>query len=196
MNPQAPILNALIKLHKETKPIRPVVDYRCAPTYKVAKFMARWHKQNMNLPYTFYVNISSQGAQEIIKIKPIQSYKMITLDITSLHTNIPSLEKLSIIKTKLLNSTQGNLEQLEQIYNLLQITIKQNYYKVNDTVWLQKDGTPMGSPISSILAEVFLQEIESKYYTDMLKNRHIVYLARYVDDIFIIFMPPTPQQSK
>jgi hypothetical protein len=26
MNPQAPILNALIKLHKETQPIRPVVN--------------------------------------------------------------------------------------------------------------------------------------------------------------------------
>jgi hypothetical protein len=45
----------------------------------------------------------------------------------------------------------------------------------------------VGSPISSILAEVFLQEIESKYYPDMLKNRHIAYLARYVNDIFITF---------
>jgi hypothetical protein len=32
MNPQAPKLNGLIKMHKETQPIRPVVNYRCAPT--------------------------------------------------------------------------------------------------------------------------------------------------------------------
>jgi hypothetical protein len=45
----------------------------------------------------------------------------------------------------------------------------------------------MGSPISSILAEIFLQETESKYYPDMIKNRHIKFIARYVDDILIVF---------
>jgi hypothetical protein len=49
------------------------------------------------------------------------------------------------------------------------------------------DRTPMGSPISSILAEIFVQEIECKYYPDMIKNRHIKFNARYVDDILIVF---------
>jgi hypothetical protein len=90
--------------------------------------MARWLKQNLNLPYTYNASNSSQCAQEIIKIKAIQSYRMIILDTTNLYTNIPSMETLSIIKIKLLNSTQGNSEQLEHIYILLEVTIKQNYF--------------------------------------------------------------------
>jgi hypothetical protein len=51
MKPQAPKLNALIKLHKDNLTIRPVVNYRNAPTYHIEKFLAKWLKQNMNLSY-------------------------------------------------------------------------------------------------------------------------------------------------
>jgi hypothetical protein len=44
----------------------------------------------------------------------------------------------------------------------------------------------MGSPISSILAEIFLQDIENKYYPNIIKSIHILYITRYVDDILII----------
>jgi hypothetical protein len=42
MKPQAPELNALIKLHKEKQPIGPMVYYKNAPTYKIAEFIAKW----------------------------------------------------------------------------------------------------------------------------------------------------------
>jgi hypothetical protein len=34
MKPMAPQLNALIRIHKEDKPIRPVINYVQAPSYK------------------------------------------------------------------------------------------------------------------------------------------------------------------
>jgi hypothetical protein len=43
----------------------------------------------------------------------------------------------------------------------------------------------MGSPISSILAEIFLQNLENKWYPNMINNRHIQYIGRYVDDVLI-----------
>jgi hypothetical protein len=42
MNPKAPQLNALIKVHKQTQPIRPVVNCRCVPTCKIAKTIPKW----------------------------------------------------------------------------------------------------------------------------------------------------------
>jgi retron-type reverse transcriptase len=82
------------------------------------------------------------------------------------------METLDIIKTKLQNNIQDDIEWLNEAYHLINVTIKQNYFKVNEKVWQQTDGTPMGSPISSILAEIFLQEIESRYYPNMIKNIH------------------------
>jgi hypothetical protein len=48
---------------------------------------------------------------------------------------------------------------LAEISVLINVTKTQNYVKVKDVVWQQIDCTPVGSPISSILAEILLQEI-------------------------------------
>jgi hypothetical protein len=45
----------------------------------------------------------------------------------------------------------------------------------------------MGPPISSILAEIFLQNLENKWYPNMINKRHIQYIARYVDDVLIVY---------
>jgi hypothetical protein len=45
----------------------------------------------------------------------------------------------------------------------------------------------MGSPISSILAEIFLQDLENKWYPNMINNRHIQFIGRYVDDVLIVY---------
>lgn len=54
------------------------------------------------------------------------------------------------------------------------ITIRSvKHYWSSSHTWQQDDGTPMGSPISSILAEIFLQEVEKKFYPDIIKQWHI-----------------------
>jgi hypothetical protein len=74
-----------------------------------------------------------------------------------------------------------------EVLDLVNVTINQNYFKINHTYWKQEDGTPMGSPISSILGEIFLQKLERKFYTNIKENRHIRFFARYIDDVLIIY---------
>ena len=45
----------------------------------------------------------------------------------------------------------------------------------------------MGSPISSLTAEIFLQNYEDKYIKQFLEAKSIIFYARYVDGILIIF---------
>jgi len=45
----------------------------------------------------------------------------------------------------------------------------------------------MGSPISGVLAEIYLQYLEETYIKHCLENKEITYYKRYVDDILIIF---------
>jgi hypothetical protein len=49
MNPSAPTIKGLIKLHKQNQPIRPVVDWQNAPAYKLAKLFTLPHKDCMTL---------------------------------------------------------------------------------------------------------------------------------------------------
>jgi uncharacterized protein (UPF0335 family) len=45
----------------------------------------------------------------------------------------------------------------------------------------------MGSPISSTVAEILLQYIENTHIKHLIESRNIIYYARYVDDIFVIY---------
>jgi hypothetical protein len=45
----------------------------------------------------------------------------------------------------------------------------------------------MGSPISSLIAEIFLQQYEDANIKHLLDTKKLAYYARYVDDILIIF---------
>jgi hypothetical protein len=49
MNPFAPTIKGLIKLHKQDQPIRPVVNWRNAPAYKLSRLFTQ--KVNHLAPY-------------------------------------------------------------------------------------------------------------------------------------------------
>jgi hypothetical protein len=45
----------------------------------------------------------------------------------------------------------------------------------------------MGSPISSIIAKIFLQYYENLFSKHLLESKNIIYYTRYVDDILIMY---------
>jgi hypothetical protein len=101
IKPQAPKLNTLIKPHKENLPIRPVVNYKNAPTYHIAKLLAKWLKQNMDLPYKYNIDSTIHCAEALKKLNILPTSKIITLDITNLYTNIPSNEAIELVNERL-----------------------------------------------------------------------------------------------
>jgi hypothetical protein len=57
------------------------------------------------------------------------------------------------------------------------------------TIYQPSKGVAMGSPISSIVSELFLQHFESHIIKHHLENRSLIYNNRYVDDILILVWP-------
>jgi hypothetical protein len=47
----------------------------------------------------------------------------------------------------------------------------------------------MGSPLSGIIAEIFLQNLEQLRLKHALESKTIIYYTRYVYDIFLIYNP-------
>jgi hypothetical protein len=62
-----------------------------------------------------------------------------------------------------------------------------NYCQFEGSFYQPKKGVAMGSPISGIAAEIFLQYYEEKIVKRYLENKMILSYNRYVDDILIIF---------
>jgi hypothetical protein len=63
----------------------------------------------------------------------------------------------------------------------------QNYFQYENKFYKPTTGVAMGSPLSSILAEIFLQDLKQNRLKHLLEDKKIVHYNRYVDDIFIIY---------
>jgi hypothetical protein len=58
--------------------------------------------------------------------------------------------------------------------NWYEIVTQQNYFKNNDQIIIQKDRLAMGAPSSSIISEVFLQDIEQKHLPSIAKKHKLI----------------------
>jgi hypothetical protein len=56
------------------------------------------------------------------------------------------------------NNVNGQITK--EIVNLLETTLHQNYFHYNGNYYKPKTGIAMGSPLSGIIGEIFLQNLE------------------------------------
>jgi hypothetical protein len=179
------MLKARIKLHKQDNPIRPVVDNMNAPSYKAAKHLIHILNTHLNLSNTYNVTQSTLLATELSRLHITESHRLITYDIKDLFVNIPINEVTQIIHNSLGRQTQQNTTI--QIIKLTKTVLSQNYFTFQNKIYHTNKGVALGSPISNIIAEIFLQHYENTYIKQALDTQHIQYYTRYVDDILIIY---------
>jgi len=65
--------------------------------------------------------------------------------------------------------------------------LNSTFFKFNNKIYKQIYGTPMGSPLSLIIAEIVLRDIEEEAFS--LLPFHVPIYFRYVDDILIATPP-------
>jgi len=97
-------LRGLIKVHKEGTPIRPVVNFKDAPSYKLAKILTDVLKSRLPLPDVHNVQNSTQLMNDISQIPFVPGLKLASLDISNMYTNILTKELISIINSYLQKS--------------------------------------------------------------------------------------------
>ena len=107
---------------------------------------------------------------------------MISFDVVSLFTSIPLDTAKQITNDLLTNDCswqtktalhKDDILDLLDLYLHTEFSFQNNYYR-------QISGTPMGSPLSSFLAEAVMQDLEKRSVTN---NTNIRTWDRYVDDV-------------
>ena len=184
IKPRPPILNAQLKIHKDDIPIRPIVNNIQTPAYKTAKFFNKWLNDRLSLPNTYVTYNSTKLANDLIQLNITKTTKMATFDIKDLYVNIPITETINIMKTRLTKNNIDN-ETATQATILLDTILRQNYLQFNDKFFQPHKGVAMGSPISGLVAEIFLQHYEEKLLKSILDTKKIIFYNRYVDDVII-----------
>ena len=105
MIPSAPKFTELPKIHKKDIPIGPLVNFTTAPGFKTSKILYKINK-------VFYSSSKQPKHQKpgrfyktVQKIKMKQGFKIASLDIVNMYTNIPIQEALKILEKNLIDTS-------------------------------------------------------------------------------------------
>ena len=121
----------------------------------------------------------------ILKHLKIQSTDLlVTIDVKSLYTNIPHTEGIAAI-TKMVEDT--GLDTLLRMFicNLSHQVLTKNYFIFNKQLYIQKQGTAMGTRMAPNYAIIFMHYLESNFLETTTRKPKI--WLRFIDDIFMIW---------
>jgi len=151
------------------------LKHRSIPSYKLAKHLTKILNQHITLNNHYNVTDSINLANDLTKLKVHENNKMISFDIKDPYVNIPIDEILNIIKSKLLennNNDNNNTQITHRILSLLKVTMPQNYFIFQHKIYQPEQGVSVGSPISSLIAEIFLQHYEDIHIKQLLDTKN------------------------
>ena len=109
---------------------------------------------------------------------------MISLDVTSLFTNIPKDLVLKAIEKRWTDIACNTSFSLSQFLYGIEVLLESTSFCFNNEFYEQIHGTPMGSPLSPILADIVMDDLETQCLRSLQFDVSVYY--RYVDDIFAV----------
>ncbi|XP_037024176.1 uncharacterized protein LOC119066056 [Bradysia coprophila] len=185
-NSVAPAVYGLGKLHKkkpgETMPLRPVVCTIQSPTYKISQMLAKVFG-DMTIESPYHVKDSWQFANDIKNVKIPSGYKLISLDATSLFTNIPTSLCVTAIKNRWSQIKPHTFLTQKQFIEVVRLITSESYFRYKDDFYLQQCGLAMGNAISGFLADMVMEDLEKKALRNLPFDTP--FYKRYVDDIIV-----------
>jgi predicted GIY-YIG superfamily endonuclease len=184
MNPTAPRFFGLPKIHKNDIPIRPVVSCVSTPNHLLAKKLNEIFRELSQFSAEYSVKNSVDFVNKLSVKKIHKKCMLVSFDVSNLFTNVDPTEAVDLAETILLRRSVP-APILSELLVLFKLCVSQNYFLFNGTYFKQPKGLAMGSPLSPLLADIYMDSFEKSVFSSahpLLKN--VVCWFRYVDDVF------------
>ena len=186
--PLMPSLTAYPKLHKNPVTARPVISNIKAPHSRSSKWAADVLSGYVGLISDAHIK-STRDFYTRIKMCRAKG-KLLSLDIKSLFTNIPVDEAIEVIRAHSTgpDPTFKNLPIEPDLFcDILSLCTSYNQFTFGDQCYRQITGVPMGSSLSPVLANIYMEHFEANLLGDIPIDIRPSIWMRYVDDIFCCF---------
>jgi hypothetical protein len=141
--------------------LRPLVDWRNAPTYKLIKCLIQILSQLISIPNAFDIKNSLELIQKLKEISINTNTRLVFLDIINMYANIPTQE-FKIIIDNIPEISLTSKEIREEILSLYNIIIRHKYIYHNGKIYKQEEGLAVGPSSPAMYFEIFLQYVEFK----------------------------------
>jgi len=162
-----------------------VVSTINSPLHKLAVYIHNIIKNNIKNSNS-HLKDSYDLVKQLNNTQLHSTVKIASFDVVSLFTNIPLDLALNSINKRWTEIETNTTIPMKEFLIRINLVLNSTFFKFNNTIYKQIYGTPMGSPLSPIIAEIILRDIEEKAF-DL--SVHIPIYYRYVDDILIASAP-------
>ena len=179
----------LPKVHKQGNPGRPIVSSNSHPKERISQFVDHHLKPLVQTRQSFIKDTTHflNKLEQLGQLPP--NALLVTLDVSSLYTNIPHNEGITACRHFLdprdrNSSTVGT----ETLCDLIRMILTMNNFTFNDKHYLQIHGTAMGTrmaPSYINYANLFLAKFETDALSRAPYQPHTWW--RNIDDIFMIW---------
>ena len=182
-----PQMYGLPKVHKENIPMRPIVSTIGSPTYRLAKELAR-----ILTPLTgknsYAVKNSAQFVTSLQNVRISPDDQLVSFDVVSLFTQVPIDHALKVVEKRLFDDqtiTERTTIPVQQLVQLTELCLRSTYFKCLNKFYEQTDGAAMGSPLSPINANLFMEHLEEEAIQSAPFQPAV--WTCYVDDTLVIW---------
>ncbi|XP_050518098.1 uncharacterized protein LOC126892578 [Diabrotica virgifera virgifera] len=188
-NPQIPRLYGLPKIHKPNVPMRPVVSFYNTPVVALSKFINTILQSSISLQPNYSVKNSTDLVNKLSVLNLPRDFFLVSFDVSNLFTNVPRDETIPIVENLLIKSNT-NRGTISHMLGLLKLCLSQDFFSFNNIIYRQAQGLAMGNPLSPVLADLFLNNLECNIFDNHSSVHNplqkILYWFRYVDDVLAI----------
>ena len=112
---------------------------------------------------------------------PLHNVKLLSLDVDSLFTKVPVNDVLNFLSNKLVPYSDHFPLAIDKIIKLTELCVSNNVFTFNCNFYKQKFGCSMGSPLSPVISNLYMEYFETVIIKDV-KPKDMIWM-RYVDDI-------------
>ena len=184
--PTMPYLYGLPKIHKPNIPMRPIVASLRSPSHNLAKWLTKILSPCVGVVSEAHLKHSTDFLDSLGNVnEPFDD--MVSFDVVSLFTNIPLEKVLDFITTKGEEGLNSFQIPVGKICELIKLCVRDSYFSFDNKIYQQTFGVAMGSSLSPILANLYMEFYEVSLLPRInVTGVKIVLWKRYVDDIFAL----------
>ena len=151
-------------IHKTGNPLRPIVSSRGSFTYGVTKVLSKVLKLLVG-KYPHHTQSTGDFVSRAKGLTLQLGECLTSYDVTSLFTSVPIDPALNIIKDLVEKDEKLNdrtVLSVQNIIELLGFCLHNTYFSFQNKFCEQVEGVAMGSPISPIVANLYMEHFERK----------------------------------
>jgi len=184
-NPKLGRFYLLPKIHKRLQnvPGRPVISNSGYYTENISAFLDHILKP-LAKEVKSYIKDTNDFLRKIRSVNLPSNAILATIDVVGLYPNIPHDEGLIALENAL-NGRKDKEISTKSVLELAECVLKNNIFEHDGRVFLQKQGTAIGTKMAPSYAILFMAELEEKILNTCQKSPCIWW--RYIDDIFMVW---------